>query len=383
MKTPACLLALLTILALTGCQQKSETDAEAPSAKVDGGHISFPDHSPQIAAFAAEPVANSTNDTVRLSGRLVWDDDVTVRIFAPFAGRVTQITADIGQSVHRQDTLAMIASPDYGQAQADDRKAASDLLQAEKTLKRLHELYDHGATAKKDLEVAEADFARALSEKSRTAARLTLYGGVTETVDQLFPLKSPLDGVIVEKNINPGQEIRPDQMLANAPQLFAPLFVVTDPDQMWIQLDATEYDLPHLKTGQAIVVRSPAYPGQEFAGKIEVISDSLDPATRTVKARGRVDNRQHLLKAEMFITAEITATGAQGISLSSKAVFLKGEKHYLYLEDQPGKYTRQEVKVAPAEAGRVRILDGLKSGQRVVADGCLLLEELFQSNAGS
>src|SRR2546427_9550270 len=72
--------------------------------------------------------------------RSVWNEDVTVRIFSPFAGRVVNVAIDAGQPVRPGDVLATIASPDFGQAQADARRAATDLALAERTLARLADL---------------------------------------------------------------------------------------------------------------------------------------------------------------------------------------------------------------------------------------------------
>src|SRR5207302_7105765 len=139
------------------------------------------------------------------------------------------------------------------------------------------------------LQAAEADLSRAASEKQRTEARLALYGNTTNSIDQLFMLKTPLDGIVVEKNINPGQEVRSDQMLANAPQFFSPLFVVTDPSRLWVLLDVSDKDLPRVRRGEPILVHAQAFPDRVFQGTIDVISDSLDPTTRTVKVRASVD----------------------------------------------------------------------------------------------
>src|SRR5205807_6675935 len=118
-----------------------------------------------------------------------------------------------------------------GQAQADARRAATDLALAERTLARQVDLLQHGVVARKEVEQAEADVARARADHQRAKVRLELYGGDTALVDQLLPLETPLGGRIVDRSITPGQEVRPDQMLANAPQLVAPLFVVTDPSR--------------------------------------------------------------------------------------------------------------------------------------------------------
>src|SRR6185312_11853672 len=98
------------------------------------------------------------------------------------------------QRVAADDALAKIKSPDFGQAQADARKAIADLERATSALSRTRELLEHGAAAAKDAEAAQADYARAFSEKERALATLSLYGGEGESVDSIFSLKTPVDG---------------------------------------------------------------------------------------------------------------------------------------------------------------------------------------------
>jgi len=376
---------LLLILSgvLVGCHSSTEKPAEAQGPRVEGGRVILPEGSPQTGSLAIAQVEVCKGATIHLNGRSVWDDEATVRVFTPFAGRVTKISADVGQAVKQRDTLAMIASPDFGQTQADARRAESDFRLAERTLARVRELYEHGAAPKKDLEAAEADFARAQSEKTRTVGRLSLYGGSLGTIDQVCPLISPLDGVVVEKNINPGQEVRPDQMLANAPQFFSPLFVVTDPTRLWVLLDVSDKDLPRVRRGERILVHAPAFPDRVFQGTIDVISDSLDPTTRTVKVRASVDNSVRLLKAEMFVTVDLCANRPEGTDVCAKAVFLKGEKHYVFVQQGRGEFLRREITTGPEHEGKIQVLDGLLPGERVVTEGCLLLEQLYQSGESS
>jgi cobalt-zinc-cadmium efflux system membrane fusion protein len=364
--------------ALIGCSP-AHTATETAETRVAGDIVVIPTNAPQCAALTVEPVERETQQAVRLTGRLVWDENATARVFSPFAGIVRTLVAEINQPVAKGQPLAVVQSADFGQAQADLRKATSDFRRAERNLTRAQELFEHGAAPRKDLDTAEADYASSTAEKERTEQRLAIYGALGTSTNSAFLLPSPLDGILVERNVTPGQEVRPDQMLANMPQITAPLFVVTDPSRLWILIDATEEDLPHLQPGQSLSFSTRAFPNQTFTGTVAVVSEFLDPTTRTVKVRGMVDNSTRQLKAEMFVNLTLPdPRKAHGASVPQKAVFLKGDKHYVFIEEQPGQFARQEVQIGPEQEGQIAILAGLNAGQRVVTDGCVLLQQLLK-----
>ncbi len=363
---------------VTGCKKENGREPVA-APKIAGEKVTFPAQAPQLTSIAVDAAVPRQVSVAHLTGRLVWDENLTVRIFSPVAGRVKETLATLGQTVAAGEVLARIDSPDYGQAQADVRKASADLLLAERTLNRLRDLLEHGAAARKDMENAEDAHASAQSEKERATARLTLYGGAVGAIDQMYPLRTPLGGVIVDKNLNPGQEIRPDQMLANAPQLFAPLFIVSDPTRLWVLLDVTELDMDSLKEGQEIQIRTKAYPEKIFPGRLDLIGDSLDPAKRTVMVRGVVNNPGKLLKAEMYVMVDVTRATTAGVIVPAKAVFPRENQYYVFLEQAPGQYERRAVKLGPESDGKLAILNGLEAGQRVVTEGCLLLQAILES----
>ncbi|HLQ25761.1 MAG TPA: efflux RND transporter periplasmic adaptor subunit [Acidiferrobacterales bacterium] len=370
------LVAIASLVALlAGCDGRAKP-AESPQAKkIDSNTVIFPKDSSQASALSAEPVVSGQSAVLRLNGRLVWNEDKTVRVYTPFSGRVTKILVQAGDLVRAGQSLAILASPDFGQAQADARRALSDFAMAEKNLRRMKELFDHGVVAEKDFVVAEADYARAESEKQRTTARLNLYGNNGGSVDQLFQLTSPLAGVVVEKNINPGQELRPDQVPANG----SGLFVITDPSRLWFQLDVSERDLAHIRRGLNVAIRSPAWPDEVFTGKIISISDFLDPQSRALKVRGTLDNTSRKLKGEMFVFGEISVPATATIQVPRNAVYLLGDKHYVFIDEGDGKFVRREVEIGPEQGGFIPIADGLAVGQKVVSSGNLLLQQLLDS----
>ena len=383
---------VVTLLALTalpavslGCGGSGASDADASrvSTRVEGRMLILAPDSARLAALSSAVVVLATSDSVVLNGRVVWNEDITVRVFSPFAGRVVSILVDAGRTVRQGDTLALIASPDFGQAQADARRAATDLTLAERTLARTRDLFEHGVVAQKDVYGAEADAARARAESQRAGARLALYGADSASANQVFALRAPLGGTVVERNITPGQEVRPDQMLANAPQLFAPLLVVTDPSRLWVQLDVPERDLHRLSAGAPIDVRAQAWPDRGYRGSITLVASAVDQATRTVKMRGAVQNPERTLKAEMLVTVRVAGASDRGLAIPAAAVLLSGDRHIVFVEEARGRYRRAEVTIGPGQEGMVRVPSGLRVGERVVTGGSLLLEQLFQQNAHS
>lgn len=370
----ASVASVLTVAAclLAGCGDHNGK-AEAPRPTLEGGRVVFPRGSAQIAAFVTEEVKAGGPHELRLTGRLAWDEERTVRLFPAFAGRVVRILVKPGDAVREGQALAVLASPDFGQAQADARRAQADFALADKNLARLRELHANGVAARKDLQSTEAEYARAESELQRALAKIRLQGG-GEGVDQSFSLRSPIAGMVVERNINPGQELRQDLQLANSPAMF----VVTDPMRLWVLLDATERDLADLRAGEGVVLRSGAYPESTFKARIDAISDFVDPATRTVKVRGSLANPDRRLKGEMFVTAELLSESHAVAQVPSKAVQLVGDLHYAFVEEAPGRFARVKVKVDSEHGGMIGIASGLAPGQRVVIDGGLFLERIHR-----
>lgn len=370
-------MAVVIALLAAGCSRKADQPpATAPG--VNGTSVMIADGSPQLAAFTTASAQPGKAVVHTLTGRMVWDEDRTVRVFSPFAGSVQSISVKAGDRVRAGGTLATIASPDFGQTQADASRAAADFAVAQKNLERLRDLAANGVAPEKDLHAAEADFERARAELQRVDARKKLYGG-GDTVDQRYVLRAPVSGVVVEKNINPGQEVRPDQITSNGP----PLFVITDPSRLWVQLDATEGDLAYLRPGLTVTLRTPAYPDRVFAARIETVSDFVDPSTRMIKVRASVDNPERALKGEMYVTGEISGQAGDSVLVPAQAVFLVGDRHFVFVEEGKGRFRRTEVVREAEVGGQVAVRNGLKAGTRVVTAGSLLLQQMLENQSGS
>jgi cobalt-zinc-cadmium efflux system membrane fusion protein len=357
---------------LAACDKTPVAVPEGP--RVEGESVIFPADSAQLKALSVLVAEAATQETLRLSGRLGWDETRTVRVFAPLGGRIVKLNATPGDKVKTGDVLATLSSPDFGEAQAEASKAGADFGVAERSLARARELHHAGVISDKDLDLTEADFARAAAERNRTAARTRAYGVNAKSgggVDQQFALRTPIAGVVVERNANPGQEVRSD---AGSD---IPLFVVSDPSRLWVNLDVPESLTGVIKPGMKIALSQATLGDETREALIEHVADFIDPDTRRTRARAVLDNSDRRLKAEMFVNADIAVDRGEFMRVPASAVILLGKSQYVFIEEAPGRFRRQPIAAEESDFDTMRIRSGVKAGERVVAKGALLLQQVI------
>ncbi len=377
------LLTMLLLSVLVACGKGGDGNTApviAPPA-VQGDTLQFASNSPQLAVLQVSEVKTQTEQEVELTGRVVWDETRTTRIFAPVAGRIVSLDAMPGQTVRVGQVLARLSAPDVGQAQADAARAAADAQQAERSLARARELEAAGAIPHRELETAEADQQRARAELARALARMRSLGAANSaaqagepSVDQQYALRSPVAGVVVERNANPGQEFRPDQAGPGVP----PLFTVSDPNKVWVQFEVPEGQAPKLHPGQRIDIRIDALPEAMREARIEWVADTLDAQSRTLRVRVSLPNNDRSLKAEMFVRGvlHLPTSAPQPVVPTDATVFIQG-RHYVFVELAPGQFKRKAVQALESGVGQMTIENGLAGGERVVTRGALMLQQVL------
>ena len=368
---------LIGLLIMGGCQEHVEPPAKAPPPILQGEQLRYAPNHPQLALLGLVSATPAQALSVDLPARMVWNEEHTQRIYPAFAGRVSAIRADVGQAVSQGAVLAQLASPDFGMAQADTAKARADSRLSSKILQRQRELFEAGIVPRKDFEQAEADAARTLAEVQRAEARTRMYGGTHEAngVNQELAISASIKGVVVERNLNPGQEVRPDQSGVGVP----PLFVVTDPTTLWVHIDARESEIDTLRPGAPFELIIPTLPGQKFEGRVTAAADFIDPSTRTIKVRGLVANPARLLKAEMLATARIQRNIGPGVVIPSRAVSLLGAKNTVMVQVQAGVFETREVQLSYQGPHESVVSRGVAAGEQVVSDNMLLLAREFRN----
>jgi len=365
--------ALIAVAAIGGYWLTPHESAPRQAAQqpiVQGNQLRFPAKHPQLALLGTVAAVEARKLQLELPARLTWNEERTQRVYPAFAGRVLQMTADVGQRVKAGQVLATLASPDFGAAQADAAKAQADAELAERAHARMQTLFDNDVVSRKELEMAQADLARARAELARAQARTRMYGS-THQVNQTLGLSALVGGVVVERNLSAGLEVRPDQ---TGPALF----VITDPTSLWIEIDARESDIAAIQPGTEFQLTLPNLPGQSFKAKIVTTGDFIDSNSRSVKVRGVIDNSQRLLKAEMLGTAHIERKVQAGVLVPASAVQLRGIEHWCYVQTEPGVFESRQVKLGYEGLKEVLVIDGLKEGEQVVKENSLLLAREFR-----
>lgn len=364
----------VTAVFMTACGN-TLTPLPPQEPAVSGDTINFSTNSPLVQRLLTAPVVGAHEGVLTLPARIVWDENHTSRITSPVAGRINQIVVQTGALVKANQPLAYLSSPELGSAQSESIRSRAELAQAERNLARIKELAAVNGVAGKDLEQAQLDLARASAEAERTSLRLKALGAIN-TVDQHYSLRSPIAGVVVERNTNPGMEWRPDQP-------GAPLFVVSDPTYLWCLIDAPESAINVLRPGMKVKLRSSAWPQETFEARIDSIDDALDPVSRTLKVRALLRNPQRHLKREMYITAELSSPAHGILDVPAKAVFLNNEKQQIFVKTAEGQYTRKTITPVAISDQWVSVGAELKNGDQVVVDGALYLQKLLDEGSAS
>ncbi len=330
--------------------------------------LSFPAGSTQLNFIKVEPVVLLPEPLLDpLSARVAYDEDHTARVSSPIAGRVTRILVQPGDRVAAGQLLVVIDAPDFAAAVADVDKSAADLQLKQRAFGRADELFAAGVIARKDHEAAESDLRQSEAENTRAKLRLrNLDHGNVRNAPGGYELRAPIAGIVAERSINPGVEVRPD--LPN------PLFVITDPLHLWVIIDLPEPNLRAIKVKQDVVVEVDAYPEERFAAKVASIGEVLDPSTRRVQVRCVLDNPKRLLKPEMY--ARVTPlAGTQNLlpRIANSALITEGLYSFVFVEKSPGTFERKRVELGLEGRSVSYVKSGLGEGDRVVTGGALLL----------
>lgn len=360
-------------------QPAARADKAAPGTVASGGAdpvsadtVHFDPGAAQLASIRVETASLAPVPLGEpLNARLAYNENLTARVFAPIAGRVTSLSLQVGDRVRAGQALLALDAPELAAAVADLRKARADDERRRLALDRAQRLFEAGVLPRRELEAAQAEADVARAEAQRAERRLRNLSA-SDPDSATYALRSPLEGVVAERRVNPGMEVRPD--------LPDPLFVITDTSRLWVLIDLPERELALVRTGQRALVRADAWPSERFIATIERIGERVDPATRRVEVRAVVENIDRRLKPEMYVQVTLLPDqGRQAVRLPNAALVTQGLYSYVFVEGPPGFFRRRKVTLGVQERTHAFVTEGVEPGESVVTTGALLLNSELAS----
>jgi cobalt-zinc-cadmium efflux system membrane fusion protein len=317
-------------------------------------------------------MTRDVTENLRFTGKVSYDQGRVDRVFPVVSGTVLDVTAALGAHVTKDQALARVQSADVSGFLNDYNGAKSDYAVAKRTADNTEQLYKTNFASQSDLVAAREGLVKAQSALTRAEQVMKLYGANTGGgASPIYQVKAPASGYVVERNINPGVQLRPD----NA----TPLFTISDLSRVWILLNVYETDIAALKVGQPVSIQAVAYPDKTFSGTITNISNAVDADTRVLQARVELANPDGLLKPDMFCNVSLNTDSpgaSKQLAVNPKAVIFSQDKYFVIKQTGPNKYDIVPVTVVSSTSSYsyVETKPGLlKQGDQVVTEGSLLL----------
>lgn len=297
-------------------------------------------------------------------GRISIDESLSSRVGVPVDGRVTRVMVELGDSVREGQPLLAIASPALDDLRSSRAQAQVELEAARTALGRIEASVASRALPLKDQQAAQQRV-RAAEVAARLADdKLATLRGSADSAELV--IRAPRSGVVVEKTVLVNQQVQPDGQ---------PLVVVADLSHVWAIADVFESQVVDLRTGGTAEVTSASMPGQTMTGSILMVSSIGDPERHTLPVRVRLANPDHRLRPNVYARIRFSVQHPDAsVEIPATAVVSDGEHQYVYVQNTPGHFVRREIVAGSAHESRLPVIKGLATGETIVEDGAILLD---------
>ena len=354
-------LSTAIIISYSSC--KNEKKDEPQEEKTEKGLIKLtPGQMASITIDTAKLEAEEAE--LSLIGEVSFDEDKIEKVFPLVGGNVIKVNVTLGDFVKKGAVLAVIKSPDIGEVQSQYNVALNNLEVAQKNVDIANELYKTNVNSQVQLMSAQNEFNRATSEASKLKQALSIYGASEKGGDAVYNVLAPIEGYVVEKNINENMQVRSDNN--------ANLFTVSALNTIWVLADVYESDLSKVKVNDDVDITTIAYPDKVFKGTIKRIGNVLDPQSKVVKARIELDNSEGLLKPEMFASVKVHLKQTDKlVTVKSNAIIFSNGNNYVMVYKNKTSFEKRQVIVEHSYKNKTYIKIGLFEKELVVGNGSL------------
>jgi len=372
MRVSRAVIAALAVTLVGGCSSGSDEDNNAAPVvanvrltKAQRAHIQL---------YTVLPVGY--RQRVQAPGTVDYDNNQATAVLSPFTGPVSRILVALGQPVAKGQPLALVGSGDYATAIGTYRKAVATAANARRLANADRDLAAHNGISAREAAQAQTDAASAEADRDAALQALLALGVDRATISKALAgnptagavatIRAPVSGIVVDKQITPGQLLQAGSTTA---------FTVANLSQVWVMAQIAPSDLASVHLGDAAEI-DPGNGTGLFHGTVQNIGASVDPNTRAVVARIVAPNPGDLLKKQMYVDVSIqSGRVSTGLLVPVSAVLRDDENlPFVYVALPDGSFARRQVTLGYRDSQNYDVTSGLQSGDKVVANGAIFLQ---------
>lgn len=373
MKHAYLLIAALTALGLSSCNKapSMQPTAEAKAPSTDPLEITpLPEILKTIKV--GEPSTGDVGASFTVAARIEVDETRIMRVGSPVMGRIASLSIQEGQDVKRGQTIALLNSTGLSDAQLGFIKAISQEQLAKRAVERAQLLIKADVIGTAELQRREADLAQAQAEVAGSRDQLELLGmpndaiaelEKTKTIHSVSRVSSNMDGTVMVRKVAPGQVVQPADTVCE----------IADLSHVWLVADVPEQSAGRLSIGQDVEAEIAALPNQTFRGKLNFVSATVNPETRTVRVRMDLPNPQRRLKPAMLATMDLKDAVERKQLVPTTAVVRENNVEHVFIARDADTFVLHPVTLGLEINGRRVVESGLRSSDKIVVDGAFHL----------
>jgi Cu(I)/Ag(I) efflux system membrane fusion protein len=331
-----------------GASSSGAASGASGAAANEGAVLIDPARRQSIGIRTAPVEVRELDATLRAPGRVAFDEAHQAEVSLRFSGWAREVRASVtGQAVRQGDVLFTVYSPELWGAQQE----YLDALRATRA--------DSGATAvatsSRELAAAARERLHLWGVADIEIAAIERAGGPREAI----PVRSPVSGVVTEKNLVAGSALMPGQMLYRIARL----------DPVWILVDVPQSDLPLVRPGMTAIVSDADLDRVARRGRVAFIAPSVDSMTRTGAVRIEIPNPGGRLRPGAYVEVELVTRLPRRLAVPESAVIPTGERHVVFVDLGDGRLAPRQVRLGRRAGGFYEVLEGLAPGEIVVTSG--------------
>jgi len=358
----------LAVVLLVGCEDDHKVSTvaieEAPFTVAEDGLLRVRPDIAKLLEFSRVERSDVCAE-VHGVGEIDFTPGALTALRIPFEGIIESVEVAAGAKVSRDDVLAKIRSSELARMRADVRRLAAELGGQYDALNRIKDLVQQDVVSTRRLVELQAKIGSLEAERNGILVALRA-ARTTEEGEDLFELRSPREGQVIERHIDPGEH-------AHDPEN-QPAFIIADPSSLVVTASFPERDAPLLKEGFLCRVEVAALGDVPLTGRVTSVVRAIDRQKRTVDVTCAFDALVPGVRAHMLAHVTVAVQGEPQLVVPREAVLLRRDARVVLVRHGENELERRAVIVGASVDTRLVILSGVGEGEEVVSAGAVLLD---------